>query len=71
VYGEAAVHAGIAKLALNANVGRNEHSYGSSEYRDIKPKDSFKDGIGMKASVSGGGQLTLTGGGTPSGGCSC
>jgi RHS repeat-associated protein len=71
LYGEASVHAGIAKLAVNANVGRNENSCGSSEYRDIKPKGSFKDGIGMKASVSGGGQLTLTGGGTPSGGCSC
>ena len=71
LYGEASVHAGIAKLAVNANKGRDANSCSVSDYQDLKGKASFKDSIGMKASVSAGGQITLTGGGTPTGGCSC
>jgi uncharacterized protein RhaS with RHS repeats len=71
LYGEGSVHAGIVKLGINANIGTNTSSCSSSDYKDVKPKSSFKDGFGMKASVSGGGQFTVTGGGTPSGGCSC
>jgi RHS repeat-associated protein len=71
LYAEAGVHAGLAKLALEANVGRNENSCSSSEYGGVNPKGSFKDGIGMKASVSGGGQLTISGGGSAAGGCTC
>lgn len=71
LYGEAGIHAGPAKLALNANVGRNTNSCSAEEYRGITPKGTFKDSIGMKASVSGGGQLTIGGGGSAVGGCTC
>ena len=71
LYGEAGVHAGLAKLALNANVGNNTNSCSSQDYRGITPKATFKDSIGMKASVSAGGQLTIGGGGSAVGGCTC
>ena len=71
LYGEAGVHAGPAKLALNANVGTNTNSCSSQDYRGITPKATFKDSIGMKGGVSGGGQLTIGGGGSAVGGCTC
>jgi hypothetical protein len=71
LYAEAGVQAGPAKLAIEGNIGRNENSCGSTPYGDVKPKGSFKDGIGMKGSASFGGQLTLAGGGSAVGGCTC
>lgn len=71
LYTEAGVHGGPAKLAFNAGVGRSVNSCNSSEYASAKVKATFKDSIGMKASISAGGQLSIGGGGSARGGCTC
>lgn len=71
LYAEAGVHAGVARLGIEGNVGRNENSCTSSQYGDVKLKLPIKDSIGMKASASFGGQFTLAGGGSAAGGCTC
>lgn len=71
LYAEAGVQGGPAKLAVEGNIGRNENSCTSSDYRGVKAKATFKDSIGLKASASFGGQLTLAGGGSATGGCTC
>jgi hypothetical protein len=51
--------------------GRSVNACEDKQYKGLKPKFTVKDGFGLKASVSGGGQLTIAGGGQASGGCSC
>ena len=62
---------GSATYAYSDRGRMNTNSCGSQDYRGITPKATLKDSIGMKASVSGGGQLTIGGGGSAVGGCTC
>ncbi len=71
VYADASAQAGPVKAGIGANYGRNTNSCGSSDYGGVKPKASIKDSFGLKASASFGGQLTLAGGGSATGGCTC
>ena len=72
VYSQASFRAGPVSASLGANLGRNENSCSNDLYRGVTKSGSLKDpGIGYSASVSGGAQLTLSGGGSAQGGCTC
>ena len=71
LYSEASAQFGISKAALELNVGRTINACENRQYQGIKSKLSVKDGIALKASVSGGGQFSLSGGGKASGDCTC
>ncbi|MHA6912431.1 RHS repeat-associated core domain-containing protein [Ralstonia pseudosolanacearum] len=72
VYGQASLRAGPVGASLVATIGRNFRSDGSEIYRGISPSSSARDQIsGITASASAGGQITIFGGGTARGGCTC
>jgi len=72
VYGQASFRAGPVGASFGANLGRNFTSGGSSLYGGITKSGGLKDvSTGFSATVSGGGQLTVFGGGTAKGGCTC
>jgi RHS repeat-associated protein len=71
VYADVSGQAGPVKATISANYGRNTNSCGSADYSGVKPKASMKDSFGLKASASVGGQLTLAGGGSATGGFTC
>ena len=72
IYGQASFRAGPVNASLTANLGRNANSCSNDLYRGVTPSGGLKDAAtGFNASVSGGGQLTLSGGGNAQGGCTC
>jgi RHS repeat-associated protein len=71
LYAEGGGQAGPFKGVIEANIGRSVNSCEEKTYMDMKPKFTVKDGFGLKASASAGGQLTIAGGGQASGGCTC
>lgn len=72
VYAQGSVRAGPVSESLGGNLGRNANSCSNDLYRGVTKSGSLKDpGAGYSASVSGGGQLTLSGGGSAQGGCTC
>ena len=72
VYSQASFRAGPVNASLGANLGRNANSCSNDIYRGVTKNGGLKDAAtGFNASVSGGGQFTLSGGGSAQGGCSC
>ena len=72
VYAQTSFRAGPIGAGAGANLGRNFRSNGSKLYGGFPASSSIKDRIsGINASVSWGGQLTVFGGGTAQGGCTC
>ncbi|WP_158289087.1 RHS repeat-associated core domain-containing protein [Rubrivivax albus] len=72
VYAQASARAGPVSASLGGNLGRNANSCSNDLYRGVTKNASLKDvATGINASVSGGGQLTLSGGGSAQGGCTC
>lgn len=72
VYSQASLRAGPIGASVGANLGRNANSCGIDLYGGLSKSATAKDKIsGVSAGVSGGGQLTLSGGGTAQGGCTC
>ncbi len=65
VYSQAGFRVGPVGASLGANLGRNFMSCSNDLYRGITKSSSIKDAlIGVSGSISGGGQLTIFGGGT-------
>lgn len=72
VYGQASLRAGPVSANVGANLGSNANSCSKSDYGGLTKNGGLKDQIsGVSATVSGGGQLTLSGGGSAQGGCTC
>ena len=72
VYGQASFRAGTVGASAGANLGRNFRTTGSEIYRGFPTSGGIKDQIsGINASISGGGQITVFGGGTAQGACTC
>jgi uncharacterized protein RhaS with RHS repeats len=72
VYGQASFRAGPVGANVGANLGRNANSCSNDLYGGLTKNGGAKDQVsGYNASVSGGGQLTLSGGGSAQGGCTC
>jgi hypothetical protein len=72
VYAQASFRAGPASANAGANLGRNANSCSNEAYGGLTKNATLKDAAtGINASVSGGGQLTLSGGGSAQGGCTC
>lgn len=72
VYGQASFRAGPVGANVGANLGRSANSCSNDLYGSLTKNGGAKDQVGgYNASVSGGGQLTLSGGGSAQGGCTC
>ncbi|TFY98725.1 RHS repeat-associated core domain-containing protein [Ramlibacter rhizophilus] len=72
IYAQASFRAGPVGASAGANLGRNFRATGSELYRGIPTSAGMKDRMsGLNASMSGGGQMTLFGGGTARGACTC
>jgi len=72
VYGQASFRAGPVGASIGANLGRNFRSTDSELYGGLTKSAGLKDQIsGINASLSGGGQITVFGGGTAKGNCTC
>lgn len=72
LYTQASARAGPVGASVGANLGRNFMSSGSKLYGGLTKSGGLKDQMsGVSASVSGGGQVTVFGGGSASGGCTC
>ena len=72
VYGQASFRAGPVGASIGANLGRNANSCSNDLYGGLTKNGVAKDQVsGYNASASGGGQLTLSGGGSAQGGCTC
>ena len=66
LYGQASFNAGPVYGGLGANVGRNFNMCGSDPYGTFaKPSGGLRGQLGISASASTGGQITIFGGGTP------
>ena len=73
VYGQASFRAGPVSASAGANLGRNFFSDGSNSlYGGLTKSGGLKDvATGIGASISGGGQLTVFGGGSAQAACTC
>jgi hypothetical protein len=72
VYAQASASAGPTSFSAGLNLGRNFRSTGSEVYGGLTGPGGFKDvAAGFKASASAGGQLTVFGGGSATGSCTC
>ena len=72
VYGQAGFRAGFVSASAGTNIGRNFRSTGNELYGGGTKSGGIKNQIsGFSASVSGGGQITVFGGGTAKGGSAC
>ena len=72
VYTQASFRAGPASASIGANLGRNANSCDKEAYGGLTKSATLKDTAnGINATASGGGQVTLSGGGSAQGGCTC
>ena len=72
IYGQGSLRAGPIGANLGANLGRNFTSSDSELYGGLTKSGGINDQIrGFSASISGGGQLTIFGGGKVVGECEC
>jgi RHS repeat-associated protein len=66
LYGQASFNAGPVYGGLGANLGRNFNACGSDPYGTFaKPSVGLRGQLGISATASTGGQITIFGGGTP------
>jgi hypothetical protein len=71
LYAESGVQLGLPKFGVKAEAGRTVNSCSGDAYGGVSGKAAIKDGFGVKASTSAGGQISFGGGGSATGGCTC
>jgi hypothetical protein len=72
LYGQASFRAGPVSANIGADFGRNANACSNDAYGGLTKNATLRDAAtGINASVSAGGQITLSGGGGAQGGCTC
>ncbi|WP_318023249.1 RHS repeat-associated core domain-containing protein [Paucibacter sp. DJ1R-11] len=69
-FAEVSVHAGPSILGIALDKGRSANSCGKADYGGVSPKAEVSS-IGMQAQAAAGLKLSIGGGGSAQGGCTC